>query len=81
MAFNILLPVLSLLTITTFVTSQELTGDEFTYEAYLDFSRTFLIKWGFNETHMVFEVTSNAVVGRSATRILLREGLESVKCS
>jgi len=38
-------------------TSQELTGDEFMYEAYLDFSRTFLMKWSFNETHMAFEVS------------------------
>jgi len=52
MIFNILL--FSLLT--TFATSQELTGDKFMYEAYLDFSRTFLMKWDFNETHMVFEV-------------------------
>jgi len=53
MHLNILL--LSLLT--TFATSQELTGDEFMHEAYLDFSRTFLMKWGFNETHIVFEVS------------------------
>jgi len=41
----------------TFSTSQELTGDELMYEAYLDFSQTFLLKWGFNETHIVFEVS------------------------
>jgi len=52
-----LLNVLLFSLLTAFATSQELTGDEFMYEAYLDFSQTFLLKWAFNETHMVFEVS------------------------
>ena len=40
----------------SFVTSQELNNDEFSHKAYLDFDRSFQIKWSYNETHIIFEV-------------------------
>jgi len=60
MLLNILL--FSLLS--SYVTSQELTGDEFLYESYLDFSRTFLLKWNFNDTHILFEVKKQSYIIR-----------------
>ena len=40
----------------SFATSQDLKNDEFSNEAYLDFDRSFQIKWSYNETHIIFEV-------------------------
>ena len=47
---------LSLLFI-SYVTSQELVGDAFVHTAYLDYDKTFQMKWNYNETHIIIEVT------------------------
>ena len=54
---NMLLIVISFVFLSaSFVTSQDLKNDEFFNEAYLDFDRSFQIKWSYNETHIIFEV-------------------------